>query len=315
MATAVMVQRALGGGTQQDGDAAVFRAKHRTEDLLGGFHDYTVAELGRAQTTADSYVKALLCLERWVDKPLCKVDSDDLRRFKREARDQYAGTSIQQVVVAMRQFHKWGALEGHWPLNGIAAVPTPRRTMIPKPPLAFSAAIALMSACHSSLHFRVVFLGLYAGLRIAESASVTEREWFGDRLTIIGKGSKQRQVPVHPELAKVRPIILESKPATTAVLLSAMQRLRNKARVCDIQGNPASSHSLRRTFADALYDKFAVPQEVVGAILGHGKKVTEFYAPVRFDRMREAVDLLDYSYGSPVQLSLFGADSVYGTPT
>lgn len=127
----------------------------------------------------------------------------------------------------------------------------------------------------------------------------------GDRLRVLGKGNKLREIPVHPELAKVRSQILSSEPASVGVLHSAWGRMRDRIGAVDVTGEAATSHSLRRTFADFMYDKAEVPQEVVGAILGHGKKVTELYAPVRFDRMKDAVERVDYTLGEPVQLALF----------
>lgn len=294
-----------GGSPDLVGDEVVFGKKHRTDNLLGEFREYLIAELGRAPRTADSYEHSLRSLGQWLEKPIAKVTSDDVRRFKREAVGSYAPNTIQHFIVAIHQFHRWGALEGYWQLNGIAAVATPRVPYVPHAPVGFEVARDLEKSCRLPYEFRLVYLGLYAGLRVSESQSVTAKEWQGDRITIIGKGTKQRTIPVHRRLGEMREVILRKQPKSRPVLQSVMERLRERTGAVDTSGKPVTTHALRRTFADALYDKFGVPQEVVGAILGHGKGVTELYAPVRFDKMREAVSLLDYSYGEPVQLALF----------
>lgn len=271
---------------------------------LDAFEAYLIFELGRSQRTADNYIGGLKCLARWVGKDLHAVTPDDLRRFKRES--DYAPATKQSVVVAMHRLHDWALLEKvSWADAAMRSVVTPSVPWVLRPPLSLDTARLLMAACRTPLEHRVVFFGLYAGTRIAESASITEREWRGERLTFVGKNSKQRVVPVHPDLQKLRYEILRATPASRGVLHSAFARMRDRTGAVDVEGKPATSHSLRRTFADLLYDRQGVPQEVVGALLGHGKKVTERYAPVRLGKLEEAITKVDYTLGTATQLALF----------
>lgn len=277
---------------------AVFR-KHR--DYLGEFHRYQVEELGRSPRTAISYGWSLRTLMRWADKRVEDITSDDLRSFKRES--SYAPATVQGIVVALRAFHEWGALEHYWPLNGISAVKTPRVNKPPREPVSKETARTLLENCRTPLDYRVVYFGLYAGLRISESAAITEREWRFDRLKFYGKGNKLRSVPLHPELEKRRNLILSAHPKNANVLQSNLSRLRSDLNAVDLDGCPVPSHGLRRTFATTLYE--TTPYEVVGKILGHGADVTSRYAKIPFDKMEEAVRGLDYYEGEPVQLELF----------
>lgn len=274
----------------------------RRRDYLGEFRAYQVDELGRSSRTADSYGWSLRCLEGWAEKQAHELTSDDLVRFKRES--TYAPATIQGVVVALRAFHEWGALEGYWKLNGIRAVKTPRVTNPPKPPVGMETARVLLESCRTPLETRLVFLGLYGGLRISEAAKLGEREWRFDRLKFAGKGAKVREVPLHPELGKRRAEILSTTPSSPGVLQSSLERLRRRVNARDLDGNPVPSHALRRTFASTLYDQ-GTPYEVVGKLLGHGADVTARYARISWDKMAEHVNSLDYYEGEAVQLELF----------
>lgn len=246
---------------------------------------YMVGELGRQEETIRTYLEGLDRLERFAGKPVEEVTVADARRFLRES--DYRPLTKRSVIVALRSFHQWGALEGHWPLNGIMALRGPRCYVNPLPPLMDGEARTLLSACTLPTEFRLVYLGLYAGTRIAESAAMTAEHWKGDRLHFVGKGGKARTVPVHPELEAVRDFVLgEPCPCSPNGLQHAQVRLSKRS------GVPFVSHALRRTFASSLYE--IAPREVVGQLLGHGDTVTGRYAPPTMRMMTEAISRLSY---------------------
>jgi integrase len=206
----------------------------------------------------------------------------------------------------MHRFHQWGALEEHWKLNGIMAVPTPRVEAEPKARLSLASARSLLAAAVRPLDLRVVLFGLYAGCRIAEAAAMDERHVQSDKLVFKGKGRKTRTVPIHPALAERLDEILSFVPNSVGVLHSAFKRVRERAKVLDEAGEVPTPHSLRRTFACVLYDDCEVPYEVVATMMGHKLGVTNrSYAPVSFPKMKDAVFQIDYFQGLPVQGALF----------
>lgn len=291
--------RSLEGNLGHEGGV---RLRHGDDWYFQRFRDYLLLEAGLAERTAKGYVADLVRLARYVGKPIISLEPDDLRGFVREA-DCSPSTKLRTAVSA-RQFYSWAALEGHRKLDAIVAVRTPKIVRKPKARVSDETARLLLSSVRTALEYRVVFFGLYAGLRIAESASVGEGEWRGDRLVIVGKGRKQRDVPVHPELAKVRHHILEKIPKDVQVLHSSLRRMRERVRAYDTEGNPVRSHALRRTFGQALYDS-GTPWEIVRKVLGHGEDVTDLYVRVRFEQMKEPVSRVTYFKGEPVQLGLF----------
>jgi integrase len=270
---------------------------------LSEYFDYLTLELQRSPRTAEHYVYCIKSLCKWAGKAPEQLTADDLRAFKRHP--DFAPSTKQTYVVAMHSFHDWGVLEGRWQPGPIRAVATPRVIGNPKPPIPIYMVRRMLESCRTPNEYRVVYLGLYAGCRIHESASMTATDWFSDRLTFIGKGSKQRTVPVHPELQRVRDSILSTQPASVGVLHSVFAKFRDRLGIVDAAGSRAPSHAMRRTFGSWLYDECDVPYEVIAALLGHGKTVTNQYAPIRFPKLQRAVFSLDYYGGEPVQLQLF----------
>lgn len=283
------------------GDAVRFR-KRSDQWYFDAFADYVLLEAGLAPRTADNYVKDLRRVVGFTGKPIMDTTADDLRRLVREY--PCANATKSRTVVSCRQFFSWAALEGYRDLDSIVVVRTPKVIRHPKPSISHETARLLLASCRTPLEYRVIHLGLYAGLRIAESASVEGAMWQRDRLKIIGKGRKPRVVPVHPELHKVSHLILEFTPKSVGVLHSALMRVRSRIGAYDTEGNLVKSHALRRTFGQTLYDSGA-PWEVVRKVLGHGSEVTDLYVRVKFSDLRSHVQGVSYFSGQPVQLGLF----------
>lgn len=284
-----------------EGDGLIQWRKPSDDDLYARFTAYLVSELGRSPRTAESYVSAIKSAARFADKPASVVTSDDLRALLRD--DHYAPATKRGVVVACRQFHYWGNVEGLWHLNGMASLKTPKVARAPLPPMDQNNAQRALSHCASPLTFRIAYGGLYAGLRISESEQLSEDTWRDHWLTIIGKGNKKRRIPVHPELAKVRPLILAKSP-NRRTLEVTWTRYRDRHELVTIEGTKATTHSLRRTFATTMYDE-GVPWEQVARLLGHGEDVTASYARISDDDLESDVKVVRYNRGEPIQGRLF----------
>lgn len=269
-------------------------------DHMGEFSTYLVKELDRSPETAKNYLWSLKCLERFTGKSIEAVTATELRQFKRS---DYAPATKQGVVVALHQFHKWGALEGYWSRNGILDVVTPRTEFKPRPPVSQEVARKLIENARTPLEVRVVYGGLYAGLRVSGSTQLDEDRWRGDRLRVKEKG-KERTIPAHPELQKVKDEILSQQPASTGVLHSVLARMRDRIDVWDVEGGRVRPHTLRRTFGSTLYAQ-GVPWEIVRKLLGHGQETTDLYVKIPMERLIEAVHSLRYWEPQPVQLAFF----------
>lgn len=266
-------------------EAAVFTPdRSRLEQR---FAEYLIYEKNLSATSAATYAHALERLQRFCNKPWTALHVEDVRAFLRWP--HYNASTKNSTLVGLKAALKWGVLEGLWPVSPIMSMDGPKLIRNPKPSLSTSEVQTLLLYARKPNEKRVLVLGLYAGLRVSESARIGHDEWLEDRLRFLGKGRKIREVPVHPELLKHRTSILTSQP--TADTLKSTCRSISFA-----SGIHFSSHSLRRTAAVRMSEA-RIPREVVGAILGHAPtSVTESaYAPVRWEEKLEAMERLTYA--------------------
>lgn len=251
------------------------------------FAEYLVRECNLSPSTAWTYEQGLLRLERFTKKDATEIAVDDVRRFMRDT--DYHPSTQSGALVALKAFHKWGALEGYWKLNGIMALRSPRQRRDPKPALIPEEALKLIDACRRPNDFRLIYLGLFAGLRVSDSARITEGEWLPDRLRFaMQKGHKPIDIPVHEELFRVRGKILDNE--------TSRGTLKQVARSLSYYtGVGFTSHTLRRTFATTLIEE-GVQEGVVEALLGHSPSsvLRARYAQVTFKEKVAAVERLRY---------------------
>jgi integrase len=256
-------------------------------NLKKQFETFLLEEDRKKPSTVEAYLYRLAWLERYFGKPVEEVTADDLRQLKRER--PVSSQTLKGEIVAIQRFHVWGSLEKLWAKNGICDVkPPPVDDEDSPPPLPIHQARTLMAACRRPLEYRVIYYPLLAGTRIGESAEIDGSNWHDDGvLRFRGKkNGRVREIPIHPELERVKWVILASMPTDTSSLQRVARRL--KART----GIKFRTHQLRKTFSTVLYDD-DVPDEVVKDLLGHVGDVTRRYAPVSMRRKRNAMPSLD----------------------
>lgn len=261
--------------------------------MWSAFEAYLLHERGRSPATVYAYSRALDRVLGFLDVVPSALDATGLRRFIREAD---CGSAAKKITVnAVKTWHRWAVLEGLKEPNALEAVHTPRVFPTQAPPLNLEQVNTLVKRCDSPRDHRLIWLGLFAGLRIGESATITASSWLPDRIVVLGKGRKVREVPVHPALRSLRDLILqdEETPALPdyhrrGAAMSWSRRMMEKR-----AGFMFKPHSLRRTFATRLYEA-DVAFEVVGELLGHAGNVTSLYAQVSWSRKVRAIQSLDY---------------------
>lgn len=238
-------------------------------------------------STIEQYLHRCLTWEKLTGKPMREVTAEDAKALKRDPNISPAYT--KNLIVTLHSFHKFGAVEGFWDLNGIMLVGSPRRVEHnTEPPLHIDQARALLRACRRPLEYRLVYPGFYALTRIGESAALRATHWKWDRLCFRHEKSLLLAgIPIHPALQSVKPLILACSPSDRSGLRRA------KAALISRVGFYFIAHQLRRTSASLLYDQ-EVPDEVVGKLLGHTGSVTRVYAPVSDDKQRRAIEMLPY---------------------
>jgi integrase/recombinase XerC len=253
---------------------------------LDAFVDYLAGERNLSPATIYSYRRWLERLsEHFGGRDPSAISVAEMRAFLRAC--GFAPETKNSALSSLKSYLRWGVLEGLWEPSDLMLLPQARVIHSPMPALTRDQGRAFLEACVSVDEVRLVYLGLFAGLRISESASIDPSCWLDDRLRFTGKGRKQRDVPLHPRLAAVAEEILIYQ-ASPSMLGRAMRRLAART------GIAGTSHTLRRTMATMLAEA-GVSREVIGGVLGHSPgSVTELYAPVRWSEKVDAIALLDY---------------------
>lgn len=254
--------------------------------------------------TIETYCWGIRAITAWTAKDIWEIHGADLLAFLESG--AFKPRTAAQILVSAKAGYRWAVGRQLCKPNGVLEVQAPK---LPKrkrkPPLSHTTARALLTSSRTILEMRVVYFGLYAGTRISESARMDSCHRYGtDRLRFVGKGDIERDVPIHPELAKVLPVIFSRKPPALSTLNVTMQRLRDRIGATDVMGHPATAHTLRRTCGTTMYRGGAL-WEVSDTVLGHSLPVGDSYIEIDFSRLVEAVNLIDYFADGLVQLSLF----------
>ena len=199
--------------------------------------------------------------------------------------------SKQGHLAAIRSFYRWAhgsGLVDTDPSLLVRPVRTHARTGAPLPKLTLDRALLFADP---STRFALL-LGSRAGLRREEIATFHSSCIRGDRLVIVGKGSKERTIPMHPSLRPYCDDLLahpgwafpsHTKPGEH-VIPETIQR-----RVTRALGSQWHTHDLRRLAATQWYNA-THDLRAVQELLGHEDPATTArYVGANYDAMQAAV--------------------------
>jgi integrase/recombinase XerC len=241
----------------------------------------------------------------------------DLRAFMAARRaDDIGGRSLMRQLAGLRSFARHLEREGHGTVAALAAVRSPKvERRLPRP-LPVPAAVALTSPDLRAGEARpgwvlardaAVLALLYgSGLRIAEALGISRRDapvGGQDVVTVVGKGGKQRTVPVltpvrhavEDYLAQVPfglhpngPLFVGAKggPLSPRIVQLAVASLRGALGLPDT----ATPHALRHSFATHLLARQG-ELRAIQELLGHASlATTQMYTKVDAARLMAAFD-------------------------
>ena len=296
------------------------------EDLsaaVGAWLGYMAHELGRADNTLVAYERDLRQLLAWLERDLgrapaladlARIDARQLRGFLASRRQAKVGSrSLARSLSGLRTFFRWLEREDVARNRAIREVARPRVGHgIPKPLSVEKAAAVVDGGMAAELDWiaardAAVLLLLYgSGLRISEALGIARREApTGERqvLRVVGKGGKERLVPVLPvtqaavsrylalcpySLAPDGPLFLGAKggPLSPRIVQLLMERMRGALGLPDT----ATPHALRHSFATHLLSAGADLRQIQ-ELLGHASlSTTQVYTEVDRDRLLAVYD-------------------------
>jgi integrase/recombinase XerC len=240
---------------------------------------------------------------------LAKLKPADFRAFIAARRNEGLGAGgVQRALAAIRSFYKFLAREGVLENAAPRAVRTPRlKRGLPRPLSEADAARAIEEAGEHDVEWlgardAALLTLLYgAGLRISEALSLKRGDVpLGETLTILGKGRKERIVPVLPLLkeaigdyaAKIpftgppsAPLFLSrrGKPMSAREAQGLMQRIRGRLGLSE----RATPHALRHSFATHLLQGGGDLRSVQ-ELLGHASlSTTQTYTAIDMRQLME----------------------------
>jgi integrase/recombinase XerC len=236
------------------------------------------------------------------EKALAKLSPADIRAFITARRGEGLGAGgVQRAMAAVRSFYKFLAREGILENAAPRAIRTPRiRRRLPRPLSVDDAARAIAVAGDHDIDWlgardTALLTLLYgAGLRISEALSLKRGDVpLGATLTVLGKGRKERSIPVLPVVAEAMSAYAAKIPFTgapsDALFLSRrgrpmsareaqglMQKLRGALGLSD----RATPHALRHSFATHLLSGGGDLRSVQ-ELLGHASlSTTQIYTAI-----------------------------------
>jgi integrase/recombinase XerD len=289
--------------------------------LIGAFLEMMSAERGAAKNTIDAYRRDLSDYAGFVaggKQTLLDVGRETVNAYLDQLRrDGLSASSSARRLSAIRQFHRFlcaDNIRGDDPTR-IVASPKARRAL-PKV-LSIGEVDKLLSTAEAeanapgepaekaaALRLYVLLELLYAtGLRVSELVSLRRQAVMRDTsfITVIGKGSKERVVPLNDRARDAVKAYLQTLepgmflfPAGGAegylsrqVFARDLKALAGRAGISSARIAP---HVLRHAFASHLLAGGA-DLRVVQMLLGHADiSTTQIYTHVLDDKLRDLVE-------------------------
>ncbi len=282
------------------------------------FLDFMATERSASPRTLANYREALAAYQRWRGDGFAgwrSCQDDEFRDYLFDLMKQgLKRSTIRLRFAALRSFYRFLVLRCGLGRSPVAAVqlPKPERSL----PVVLSLSQIdqllgmplLLEADPKSppwLRLRdaaILELFYSCGLRISEllALNVADIDFIGETLRVMGKGSKERVVPIgSPAVNAIQryrqeaavssgPLFL-SKRRTRITQQAVDQLLKKYLRHSDIPFG-ISPHKLRHSFATHLLDAGADLRSVQ-SLLGHASlSTTQIYTHVTKDRLRKAYD-------------------------
>ena len=261
---------------------------------------------GRAAATRKAYVSDLTSFADWMARSDVHgpegVDRLHLRRYLASlGTRKLARATIARKAAALRCYYSWQVRQGHLASDPARSLRAPSGGGRLPRVLSSGEVTSLLEVPSGAPVDRrdlaVLELLYAAGLRVAELCGLdrTDIDLRGRTVTVLGKGNKQRRVPIHDAaVAALRAWFDDGRdamegPPEAAFVNRRGARLgpRDVRRILDRRSaSPTHPHALRHTYATHLLDGGA-DLRVVQELLGHASlATTQVYTHVSKERLR-----------------------------
>lgn len=288
--------------------------------MINQFADYMEVERNYSQRTIKEYGYDLEMFRNFLkEKTLLLATSGDVRSFlaylKREK--NYKSPGLIRKQATLRSFYKFCRKENKVTANPMEFIDTPK---IPERQpvylsdeerrVIFDTAKNWTYTIRGKRDYAIISLLYFAGLRVSElvnlNASDVHRDGESVSLRIIGKGNKERKVPLRAEAQEALNIWLQNRPSThennPAIFLNTWTKTRLTARMIQFLvkrltkkagvKKKITPHKFRHTFGTRLLLQGANLVDIQ-VLLGHSSlNTTRLYTHTNPAKLEEAVGKL-----------------------
>jgi tyrosine recombinase XerC len=278
------------------------------------FLEHLRVERNLSPNTVQAYASDLATFLAWAqreDVHILEADHRRLRRYLAELdRSRYAKRTIARRLAAIRSFYRFCVMRGYASGSPAAVLATPKlpRTL---PSVAPSTLLDDLietpdGTSPLGLRDRAILELLYAtGVRVSELSGLDlgDVDLSGGTIRVMGKGSRERIVPMHPAaIRRLRDYLsgsrehLQSNPRESALFLNRLgtrltsggvrRMLERHLRTLGASGQ-ITPHDLRHSFATHLLEGGA-DLRTVQELLGHvALSTTQIYTHVSTKHLRD----------------------------
>jgi len=305
--------------TETEGARSMTTTPIRTapeRDPIGPFLHYLMAECGVSPHTLAAYRSDLMRFVRWrkseAPGPLASLDAPALGGYVDALyRAGLAPSSVCRHLASLSTFFRFLVFDGRLHENVAKLLVAPavwdRLPTVLSPAATDRLLEAPSSLTRLGRRDRAALETLYAtGCRASEVVGLrpVDLDLKGGKARCIGKGNKERQVPLGSSairalaayLERDRPALVARNPQVGAVFVSKSGRplsrvalwqlVKRHARTAGLNGE-VSPHTLRHSFATHLLSRGA-DLRVVQEMLGHASiATTQIYTRVELSRLRD----------------------------
>lgn len=248
---------------------------------------------GLSEKTLAQYSAEIPRMLSVIGKPAECVNSDDILYYLalREHRDKVSKVTVSNNLRYLRTFFEFLTIEGIIPTNPARKVGSIKVAKKQKKAFTDVEVLKLRQSCKTIKEKLIVDMLLSTGCRVSELVSIKVEDIEGRRITVLGKGNKERIVYLNAQARLtldehmrdidtiINPYILPStryinstEHMSSGAVESFCRRLGEKAGVRNVH-----PHRFRRTCATMAL-KRGMPVEQVSKMLGHEDlKTTQIY--------------------------------------
>lgn len=284
------------------------------KEALLDYKTYLKLEKSLSENTLEAYLRDIKKLERFTSSLPLEIETSEVEEFLYQfAKDNYAPRSQARLISSLKSFFGYLQLEDWRKDNPAELLESPKLGMKLPDTLSEEEIDKLIAAIDLSLpegeRNRAILETLYGcGLRVSELTELKLSDLFFEDnfIRVIGKGNKQRLIPISNYTIKFLKIYLEEirihmpiqkgfedyvflnrrgKKLTRVMIFTIIKKL---AEIAGIR-KKISPHTFRHSFATHLL-KNGADLRSIQMMLGHESiTTTEIYTHLDDNSMRDAV--------------------------